>query len=141
MEEDKHAIVRALHEYDEYGPTARAATTTTTATATATGGGGKGGRGRIDMGEFVEGERYPKPDWPRALWRRARPAATAAAAPRTGDATAEEEDEDEEEEEEEGQGGFELIYSEQQRRCEGRLLQQRDEDETINPCKHPQPFT
>ena len=40
------------------------------------------------------------------------------------------------------EGGFELIYSEQQRRCEGRLLsQQRTALLESNPCRQLTPFT
>jgi hypothetical protein len=112
MEEDKHAIVRALHEY---GPVASAASS-----------GRSGGRRRgVDLGLFVEGDRYPKPSWPRELWKRASS---------DGDGGQQQQE-----------GGFELIYSEQQRRCDGRL-QRLHADETgeleqSNPCQQLRPFT
>lgn len=111
MEEDKHAIVRALHEY---GPVASASSS----------GRGGGRRRGVDLGLFVEGDLYPKPSWPRELWRRASS---------DGYGTKQQE------------GGFELIYSEQQRRCDGRLQRHHADEpgelEQSNPCQQLRPFT
>ena len=114
MEEDKHAIVRALHEY---GPASSSA-------AARSGGGRKRG---VDLGQFVEGERYPKPSWPRELWVRASSGGTGEPA------------------EKNEAGGFELIYSEQQRRCDGRLERYYADDleelQASNPCQQHHPFS
>ena len=78
----------------------------------------------MDLGLFVEGDRYPKPSWPRELWRRASSDGYGA---------------------KQQEGGFELIYSEQQRRCDGRLQRYHADEpgelEQSNPCQQLRPFT